>query len=270
MEKKYLKKKTVLTLSVVLLIMSQYIVFCTAQEIPSDIETKDIEISLSNANTSYENGDFKTAVHIYKTLIDKGEISGGIYFNLANSYFKEGDLAHSILNYRRAQSLTPRDIELIENLEYARALTADEFSQTDRLNLYHYYDKLRSQLSIIELSLITSISYFVLAILFSVIIYSEHPFRIHLKKACLGLLIIALAAGATLSQTLYERSATPEAIVMNDRLEIRSGPGNDFSTSFILHAGAEIKILRTRDNWAKILFPTAGSGWAEIEYLEKI
>ena len=54
------------------------------------------------ANTAYINGDFHTATEVYEQILSRGLTSVKLYYNLANSYFKEGQLGKSVLFYRRA------------------------------------------------------------------------------------------------------------------------------------------------------------------------
>ena len=61
--------------------------------------------AMARANQQYEAGQFAEAISIYQAIIEAGVTSSDLYYNLANAYFKQGELGRAIVNYRRAQIL---------------------------------------------------------------------------------------------------------------------------------------------------------------------
>lgn len=70
-------------------------------------ETAVAERLWDRANTAYINGDYHRAVVLYEEILSRGLSSVKLYYNLANSYFKEDRLGKAILFYRRALRLAP-------------------------------------------------------------------------------------------------------------------------------------------------------------------
>ena len=81
------------------------------------------------ANTAYVNGDYHAAAEIYEGILAQGLSSVKLYYNLANAYFKEGQLGKSILFYRRALRLAPGSDDIRYNLSVAEARTKDNIEQ---------------------------------------------------------------------------------------------------------------------------------------------
>ena len=81
------------------------------------------------ANTAYVNGDYHAAAEIYEGILAQGLSSVKLYYNLANAYFKEGQLGKSILFYRRALRLAPGSDDIRYNLSVAGARTKDNIEQ---------------------------------------------------------------------------------------------------------------------------------------------
>ena len=81
---------------------------------------------MDEANAQYERGEFSGAAQQYEALIDSGYEDAVLYYNLGNAYFKNGDLGRAVLNYLRAEELSPRDADIRANLEFARARTVDD------------------------------------------------------------------------------------------------------------------------------------------------
>ena len=83
---------------------------------------------MAGANERYERGEYAEAAQQYEALIDRGYSDAALYFNLGNPYLESGDLGRAILNYLRAQELSPRDPDIRGNLELARAMTLDSIA----------------------------------------------------------------------------------------------------------------------------------------------
>ena len=81
------------------------------------------------ANTAYINGDFHAAAEFYEQILARGLSSMKLYYNLANAYFKEGQLGRSILFYHRALRLAPGNDDIRYNLSVAEARTKDNIEQ---------------------------------------------------------------------------------------------------------------------------------------------
>jgi Flp pilus assembly protein TadD len=78
------------------------------------------------ANRQYEKGDFAGAAKAYAALLDQGQHSSAVLFNLGNAHFKAGQLGAAIAAYRRAEALAPRDPDIRANLQFAREKVAGD------------------------------------------------------------------------------------------------------------------------------------------------
>ena len=81
---------------------------------------------LAAANQRHERGEFTEAVQHYEAVIGMGYRDPVVYYNLGNAYLESGDLGRAILNYLRAEELSPRDPDIFENLAVARSRTVDQ------------------------------------------------------------------------------------------------------------------------------------------------
>jgi tetratricopeptide (TPR) repeat protein len=76
------------------------------------------------ANHLFASGDFAKSAGIYQKIIDTNGASASLYYNLGNSEYRLGHLGPAILAYERARLLSPRDPDLIANLNLARKSAA--------------------------------------------------------------------------------------------------------------------------------------------------
>src|SRR4051812_44117618 len=88
-------------------------------------QKKDALTVYHQANIAYQKMDYAAATDLYEKLIRQGSISAEVYFNLGNSYFKQGNVPKAILNYERAKKLAPDDEDIDFNLKIAGLKVVD-------------------------------------------------------------------------------------------------------------------------------------------------
>ena len=76
--------------------------------------------SFDQANRLFQSGDFEAAASAYQNAIHADGPSAALLYNLGNSYYRVGQYGPAILAYERAKLLTPRDPDLMANLNLAR------------------------------------------------------------------------------------------------------------------------------------------------------
>src|SRR5207249_7442528 len=77
----------------------------------------------AKANTEFNAGSFKAAITDYGAVVQSGEWSANLFYNLGNAYFRDSDFGRAILNYKRALQLDRNHPEADANLRIARDQT---------------------------------------------------------------------------------------------------------------------------------------------------
>lgn len=114
---------------------------------PREAEAKtEAEKVWERANTLYINGDYVGAAAFYEAIVDKGYISGRLFYNLGNAYFKAGELGRAVLNYNRAQKLMPYDKDVTYNLAVANGYVKDKIDTVPEFFLSRWIKAWRSSL----------------------------------------------------------------------------------------------------------------------------
>ena len=81
---------------------------------------------MAEANARYERGEYAEAAQQFEALIGRGYRDAAVYHNLGNAYIESGDLSRVVLNYLRAEELSPRDPDILANLALAHGRTVDQ------------------------------------------------------------------------------------------------------------------------------------------------
>ena len=76
--------------------------------------------SLQDANSHYADGNYALAAELYVDLIEDGNHSGGLYYNLGNTFYRNGQNGRAILAWQIARQLGPRNADTKANIDFVR------------------------------------------------------------------------------------------------------------------------------------------------------
>ncbi|QED38532.1 tetratricopeptide repeat protein [Antarcticibacterium arcticum] len=213
-------------------------------------------------NNAYNEGDYETAVSNYESIINNGETSAAVYFNLANSYYKLNRVAPSIYYYEKALQLEPNDADINNNLALARNLVVDEIVENENSGLSRIWNNLVSGLGYNQWGWAAVIFSFLFAISFAVYYYSSRSvskrifFSLSLVTVFLALLFLIFAF-----QQKGKFSDNNYAIIFASESPVREEPTLRSAESFFLHEGTKIEVLETYQNWIKFKLANGIQGW---------
>lgn len=230
-----------------------------------------LEVIWDKANTEFVNGNFKGAIVEYNNIVATGNTSARLHYNLANSYYKVGQMGSAILNYRRAQILDPSDKDIRYNLEIAQTQVKDKIEEVPELFISRFVAGIRSYLSSNEWAKI-AFGLFVLAIIMFLVYLISSRTAIRKFGFILSMICIALFV-CTLSFSFAQRKVIileKEAIVMSGAVAVKSSPDRGSKDIFILHEGTSIVVLNTLGEWSEIMIADGNKGWMPNTAFEKV
>lgn len=185
----------------------------------------------------------------YETLLTHGFKNGQVYYNLANTYYRQGERGKAIVNYRRAQRLMPRNAEIDTNLRLVKNSTEDkELSQeTPKAiqRIFFWFFLLNPN----ELAIVAISMYVVFMILLCL--------RIILKYPWLGKIIAGFSAGlfiavVSLGIKLHEEHGVNHGVIVTEKCQVLYGPGEEYEPKFEIHSGTECIIEDEKDGWYRV------------------
>ena len=223
------------------------------------------------ANSAYNTGEWDKALANYKIIADKGLESAALYYNMANTYFKKGDIAHSILFYHRALRLAPADEDIRHNLEYAEQSTKDIIDEIPEFFLFTWMRSLRDVMggnAWTVLSLIVLVATLVAALVYLLSQrLSARKTGFYLMIAC-GLIFFVTTAFAISARGVMVSKS--EAVIMSSSVSIKSSPDRSSTELFVLHEGTTVETGDEVDGWIEIRIADGRKGWIEQSRLEHI
>ena len=230
-----------------------FALFCFAQD------------TTKTAQELFDEGNYLSAVSKYHKEIEAGNKNSYTYYNLANSYFKAGDLDKAIVNYYRAFRLNPRDKDIINNLSFTLHKTGQtlipENMPKSVFLVYHYF-------SLAELKGLAYISLWLFAINFTFFVsFKYRPFLLKTLIVCLCVLIFF----TTFYFLRAEQDLQELAVVVSPRAELRSGPSENFPVALNVPRSQILKLHDKKGDWYEVSAGTESAlTWVQKKYLEII
>lgn len=229
------------------------------------------EVLWDQANTAYINNDYHQAEELYLTILQRGERSAKLYFNLANAYFKREELGQAILYYHRALRLQPGDEDIRYNLSVAEARTKDTI---DQIPDFFFTEWMRSIRHLMSANAWTAWSLIWFAVMLGALLFYLLSARLILRKAGFYATLISLlcfiASTIFASGQSREQQSQSEAIVMSSSAAVKSSPDRSATDLFILHEGTKVEITNSLENWCEVMIADGKKGWTERSKIEII
>ena len=227
---------------------------------------------MAEANAQYERGEFADAAQQYEALIDSGYEDAVLYYNLGNAYFKMGELGRSVLNYLRAEELSPRDADIRANLEFARARTVDRVESGGESLFASVSNVARRWATVGEMGVISLLLWIVSAIAIgTLIVWRVVPRRAAVRNGAVVASAATLLSFLLLLSMLYANPNGDSAVVVASTVDVVSGPGTQYELEFPLHSGAQVRLVDSRQGWVRIALPGDDlQGWVPSDAVEAL
>ncbi len=222
-------------------------------------------------NRAYVEGNYAKAIGEYQAIVDGGEYSLTLYYNLANAYFKAGNIGKSILYYNKALRLNPSQEDVLHNLAIAEAQTKDKVAEESEFIVGRWWRAIRNSMTCTAWSVLSLVAFGVLLIFAIIFLLGG---RIAVRKAgfygalCSALLFALMTAFAISSRN--DMLTHDEAVVLSSAISVKSSPDRAATDLFVLHEGAKVRIVSDMEEWYEVSLADGKKGWTEKKHVEQI
>ena len=226
---------------------------------------------LIKANMFYSESMFQEAIDAYEEILKTRVESSELYYNLGNSYYRNGFLPSAILNYERALLLAPHDRDIRYNLELAYGQTADKIESVGEFFISRWLSLLRSS-SDSDTWAITSIALFICFLVAIFFFFFSRVTIIRKISFFAAILLIAVSlVSLTFSYNQKNRLVKRDrAIVFSPSVTVKSSPDISGTEIFVVHEGTHVKILQTLGEWYEVEINDGNSGWMQAANVQVI
>ncbi len=220
------------------------------------------------ANKHYVDGHYHEAAMGYEAMLQTGYRNTAVYYNLGNSYFKQGLKGKAVLNYLRAKRLKPEDGDIFANLNYTMSLL-DEFQIKDE---QAWHQKALTNMAVIFAPgfwyTLAALIFWSLCVLVGYWLLKVEKFTGQYLVFVLFILWLICLLLHFVSKDVNSLSET--AIVITPEIEVRYSPSHSGAVAFKLAEGIPVRQIRSENNWTQIHLTKSKSGWVPQDSIELI
>jgi uncharacterized protein YgiM (DUF1202 family) len=73
--------------------------------------------------------------------------------------------------------------------------------------------------------------------------------------------VLLLAFGTALGWRIYQRQNSHEGVIVEQKTDVRSGPGEENVTVFTVHEGLLVQVRGSSGAWSQVSLPNGWNGW---------
>lgn len=228
-------------------------------------------VTFDSANAAYAKGKYEQAIRLYYSILESGQESSDLYFNLGNAYFKSNETGKAILNYERAKKLNPDDEDLATNLKMANQHIEDRIEAAPQLFLSEWKDGLSDIMSEKAWSIFVIMLICIGLALIAVYIVSRNRILRQVGFYLGSVLIILSVFSYFFARNKYNSTINnPSAIILSPSVTVNGSPSEKGTKLFILHEGVKVDITGEESGWTEIRIANGNVGWVKSGSLEQI
>lgn len=218
----------------------------------------------NEANEFYKKAEYQSAIEKYELVLKSNFVSGELYYNLGNAYFKTNQIPMAILCYERAKKLIPGDEDVDFNLSIANLKIVDKIEVMPQLFIYRWINTVMNIFSF-EGWAIAGIISLVLAMIGFVLFRISEATGMRKVFFYTGLLLVIFTIKAFWIANNQYNAATGEntAIIFIPTVNVKSSPVANGTNLFVLHEGTKVQLIDKVGEWSRIKLSDGNQGWVE-------
>jgi len=229
------------------------------------------EINFNNGVNSYNEGNYNEAINEFKTIIDNGEHSVAVYFNLGNTYYKLNDIANSIYYYEKALKLKQNDTDVLNNLAYSKNMLIDKVGVLPKNQVSEFFKSISNYLDTQQWFILGIIFEYLFLAAFLIYFFNSKSF---LKKKYFTISVIFFSVAIVFIFIGINRFENEKniisAIIFDNEINFRTEPNFRSEVLFNLHKGTKVVLKEELNEWGLVEINDGNKGWIELESIKKI
>ncbi|HIB47586.1 MAG TPA: tetratricopeptide repeat protein [Flavobacteriaceae bacterium] len=210
----------------------------------------------------YKNAKYQEAINSWEKILDNGQHSASLYFNLGNANYKLNKVGPSIFFYEKALQLAPNDSDIKTNLKFAENARIDAIEPLPKTVFSKWYNAVAGLLHFDGWAILAVAGTILFVVFFLTYWFTvgETKKRVFFSTSIL-ILLVMLGSVAMAFQTYGDYQSDRPAIVFAESSEARAEPNMGGEVAFVLHEGTKVQILAEEASWIRIRLANGKDGW---------
>ncbi|WP_348772836.1 SH3 domain-containing protein [Aquimarina sp. MMG016] len=229
------------------------------------------DVTFDKANKLYNQDKYQEAIDAYKSILDAGQESASLYYNLGNANYKLSNIGPSIYYYEKALELSPGDEDVKNNLAFAQNATIDAIDVIPEGFISRTINGFTNMLSFDGWAWISVICMLLFVILFILYYTAQISSRKRLFFISSWLILAVGLMGIVFGFRQYDLIQNNQyAIIFAQETIIKSEPNLRSEEVFELHEGTKVQVTETVNDWKKIKLADGKIGWIPAADLKEL
>lgn len=219
----------------------------------------------------YKNGKYQQAINTWMQILENGQTSSELYFNLGNAQYKLNQIGPSIYYYEKALQLSPNDADIKNNLAFAENARIDAIEPLPTSIFTKWYRNIADTFTFDGWAIAAVLFSIIFVTLFLLYYFSYTETRKRLLFATSIVSMIVMIGTITMAFITYDDySKNQRAIIFASQIEVKSEPSMGSNSAFVLHEGTKVEILAKDGNWYRISLADGKDGWIPASDLKQL
>lgn len=220
---------------------------------------------------AYKNEEYQSAINSWKKILDSGQHSASLYFNLGNAHYKLNQIGPSIYYYEKALRLDPNDRDIKNNLAFAENARIDIIEPLPKTIFRRWYERVSGLLSYNGWA-VASVVFSTISVFFFLWYYfsaSERKKRLLFVTSLVS--SVLMLCSLVIAFLLYSDAAGDRpAIIFSESAEVRNEPRLKGESVFILHEGTKVQVIDQDGEWFRVRIADGKDGWIPMDNLKEL
>lgn len=224
------------------------------------------EQKFKKANEFYEQSNFEEALKLYEEVIAEGYESAGLYFNIANTYYRLNVVGLSVYYYEKAKISDPVNEDITYNLELTQLRINNNPAVIPELAVVSFF----KQIILFRTNEFWGVLSLILFITFLVGLFSYLNSKSSRQKK-IRFLISVLIFIFSLISFLFAQYQTNRlnsddvGIIISKEINAKSSPDENATDLFKIYEGYKVYIENNLNDWSEIKLTDGKKAWIKNE-----
>ncbi|MBT8220246.1 MAG: tetratricopeptide repeat protein [Bacteroidia bacterium] len=219
-------------------------------------------VQVDEASELMKNGKYQEAIEMYQLVIESGQTSPELHYNLGVAYHSQQKLGYALWHFLLAKKMGMGSAALEHNISLSREGRVDEIEIIEPFFLMRWWNNWRGMLGANTWAILSIL--LIISGAFGLSLWRLHTERKKRKSGFIyGVLCLTLAVISALTSISTTRQYIhPEkAILLVKNIELRSAPDKESSAIMNIHEGIEVRQLDQIGEWVKVRLQNGQTGW---------
>lgn len=218
--------------------------------------------SVEEGTEAMKNKDYTKAIEVYQSILDQGQSSGELHYNIGVAHAESGVLGRALWHFHLADQAGLSTPDLQHNIQLVREQRMDEIEVIPEFFLTRWRKAWTSMLSSNAWSILALV--FLLCGIGGLYLWRTAPERAQRKHGFsigLPLMLLAIVLAWSAYSSAQDALYPTDGVLLAKQMDLRSAPDPESAGILTIHEGIDIDVQDEIGDWIKVRLLNGQEGW---------